>query len=980
MNDEQQNLNQSNSMNPQANHESTQKAVDAAAKGAALYFGGEAGAKALDTAKSTPVVGNAIQGVENKVAEGLDHVPGVQNVAQKLDQKGVTDAVNTGLDAVSGANKFKGKTGTTSDSTKNYRKNTSFGNRISNESSFDSSLDSQDSEDEDSQEISTSSDLLDSSLNDSIDNTEQKNDNNETRGAGIFGNTSGDSWISKHRFLLVFLGIGGVFLFLFLLLFLVSGNEIINTGLGYYDQACNFNDTRVTVTNCYQNSEDSSILYDNLSLEDYIIGATYAYTEGYEYSDDAIKAMMITLKTNALSYGNYHSSSKSIEVKSCNMQVPYCDVGTGCSFKEEGYYTGVVSYLPTSEEGTGLDAASDSYISKLQQLYKQISNYIYVSSSYQSAISTLSERNALLFDGTVLNEFQSLSNEKSYSEILDEVYGGGEETTEVVIRDTLYLGDSRMKGMQLAGVVNNSNSIYGVGYGYNWLVGDGNFTGDTNSTSGGLAGIRSLMDSNTNYNIVIWLGVNDLYNVNNYFVEYSNLAKNEWSKHEIYIVSVGGVVESTASNYGYSVTNAEIDRFNETMKDLILNSGVSNLHYMDIHYDENAIQNSSDGLHYGNTDYQGIYALINSNLDYPISENKSLYNLNEYCTYYNLTENDAYWWPVGSANPTNGNIYGGEPMYTHITSYFGIREAPTEGASTNHGAIDIGTPMGTPVISMTNGTVKKIVDKYVDGVNKGTGRGNYVLIDHGNGIEAYYQHLLSATVTVGQVVQTGELIGYSGNTGTTSGPHLHFEIHLSGIKVNPLNYVSPDNPRPTGISNAVFVNSSSAKSSVCQSLKQTGFSENAVIGIMINFAGESGFIPYRVQGDYSNGYSVSQEYTNQVDNGTISRYDFVHHGPGGGGYGLAQWTWSTRKEGLYDFAKSKNTSIGDLGMQYEYFLQEYLNGKQEFQKYMTGNHSAYELAVYFCRNYENPNISCETERADLFINEMTTYVKNDCKE
>lgn len=72
--------------------------------------------------------------------------------------------------------------------------------------------------------------------------------------------------------------------------------------------------------------------------------------------------------------------------------------------------------------------------------------------------------------------------------------------------------------MQNAGVINNSNTIYGVGYGYNWLIGSGSFnTNNTNATVGGIAGINGLMRDHVNYNIVIWLGVNDLSNVENYY-------------------------------------------------------------------------------------------------------------------------------------------------------------------------------------------------------------------------------------------------------------------------------------------------------------------------------------------------------------------------------------------------------------------------------------------------------------------------------
>ena len=71
-----------------------------------------------------------------------------------------------------------------------------------------------------------------------------------------------------------------------------------------------------------------------------------------------------------------------------------------------------------------------------------------------------------------------------------------------------------------------------------------------------------------------------------------------------------------------------------------------------------------------------------------------------------------------------------------------------------------------------------------------------------------------------------------------------------------------------------------------------------VAGLMGNLQAESGLCPYRVQGDFSTGWTESANYTARVDSGEISEDDFVNNGPGGGGYGLAQWTFWSRKQGL----------------------------------------------------------------------------------
>ncbi len=68
-------------------------------------------------------------------------------------------------------------------------------------------------------------------------------------------------------------------------------------------------------------------------------------------------------------------------------------------------------------------------------------------------------------------------------------------------------------------------------------------------------------------------------------------------------------------------------------------------------------------------------------------------------------------------------------------------------------------------------------------------RGNYIVINHGNGMQTWYQHLSSMNVTVGQTVARGQVIGNVGTTGISTGPHLHFEVHVGGVPVNPLNYL-----------------------------------------------------------------------------------------------------------------------------------------------------------------------------------------------
>ncbi len=115
------------------------------------------------------------------------------------------------------------------------------------------------------------------------------------------------------------------------------------------------------------------------------------------------------------------------------------------------------------------------------------------------------------------------------------------------------------------------------------------------------------------------------------------------------------------------------------------------------------------------------------------------------------------------------------------TSPFGPRKAPTAGASTYHKGHDWSTPVGTPIVASCGGTVAK--------AGWGSGYGYVVYINHPDGRQTRYAHLSKVLVKVGQSVTQGERIALSGNTGITSGPHLHFEMIINGKHVNPISYL-----------------------------------------------------------------------------------------------------------------------------------------------------------------------------------------------
>lgn len=147
-----------------------------------------------------------------------------------------------------------------------------------------------------------------------------------------------------------------------------------------------------------------------------------------------------------------------------------------------------------------------------------------------------------------------------------------------------------------------------------------------------------------------------------------------------------------------------------------------------------------------------------------------------------------------------------------------------------------------------------------------------------------------------------------------------------------------------------------SKQTIWNELKRRGFSDIAVAAIMGNMEVESNCISNRVQGDFTKGYQRSAQYTAQVDAGNIDQHEFVYDGPGGGGYGLCQWTYPTRKAGLYYQAFSEwQCSIGDEAVQIAWLYSELLQPeyKQVFDVLMSSA-SIKECSDIFCKQYERP--------------------------
>lgn len=149
---------------------------------------------------------------------------------------------------------------------------------------------------------------------------------------------------------------------------------------------------------------------------------------------------------------------------------------------------------------------------------------------------------------------------------------------------------------------------------------------------------------------------------------------------------------------------------------------------------------------------------------------------------------------VSSAMPNriNGAIPGFAPQTVSIpslipvegvklTSDYGMRWHPVIGGRRQHKGVDLGAPTGTPIHAAADGIVGR-ADWY-------SSYGLYVALEHGGNIETRYGHMSRLNVAAGQMVHKGDVIGYVGTTGRSTGPHLHYEVRIAGEAVNPVPYL-----------------------------------------------------------------------------------------------------------------------------------------------------------------------------------------------
>lgn len=153
--------------------------------------------------------------------------------------------------------------------------------------------------------------------------------------------------------------------------------------------------------------------------------------------------------------------------------------------------------------------------------------------------------------------------------------------------------------------------------------------------------------------------------------------------------------------------------------------------------------------------------------------------------------------------------------------------------------------------------------------------------------------------------------------------------------------------------------------------------EYGVAGLMGNLNAESNLFPGRVQGDFSAGYSQSVQYTQQLNAGQISESDFVYHGPGGGGYGLAQWTYSPRKQNYWNYWHTyQHGNAGTVQFEVWFLLWELQTDYSGVMNVLRNATSVRQASDVVLHQFENPEVQTEAveiQRAGMGQNLYDEY-------
>jgi len=156
------------------------------------------------------------------------------------------------------------------------------------------------------------------------------------------------------------------------------------------------------------------------------------------------------------------------------------------------------------------------------------------------------------------------------------------------------------------------------------------------------------------------------------------------------------------------------------------------------------------------------------------------YQLQSYVKIENLIKNqDEKLASIPAIQPVSNK------QLNRIASGFGSRIDPVYGTPKMHKGLDFSAPQGTPIYATGNGVIE------VAGYSEG-GYGNHVMINHGYGYETLYGHMVRIKVRAGQKVKRGEVVGWVGSTGKSTGPHCHYEVHINGNAVDPVYFFYND--------------------------------------------------------------------------------------------------------------------------------------------------------------------------------------------
>lgn len=158
-----------------------------------------------------------------------------------------------------------------------------------------------------------------------------------------------------------------------------------------------------------------------------------------------------------------------------------------------------------------------------------------------------------------------------------------------------------------------------------------------------------------------------------------------------------------------------------------------------------------------------------------VKETLAEYNFLKSASFSHIYHRYAYKWQVHGTP----ELF---PVKGVIRSGFGGRSDPFSGEGAFHTGVDLAVVKGTPVHTTADGVVTT--------ASWHTGYGKLVVVDHGNGFQTYYGHLSRILVIPGEEVRLGQVIALSGSTGHSTGPHVHYEVRLHGVPVNPYNYMA----------------------------------------------------------------------------------------------------------------------------------------------------------------------------------------------